>query len=89
MTLISLVSLSQALCKEYNAKIKLHTIRHAMVGQLREPAPGQLDYYNLPRSFGNTATVTLLVIILTNLRLHLVLIGHMQKEQSIITKINA
>lgn len=29
-----------ALCKEYNAKIKLHTIRHAMVGQLREPAPG-------------------------------------------------
>lgn len=29
-----------ALCKEYNARIKLHTIRHAMVGQLREPAPG-------------------------------------------------
>lgn len=29
-----------ALCKEYNATIKLHTIRHAMFGQLREPTPG-------------------------------------------------
>ncbi|KAL9975428.1 hypothetical protein ACROYT_G012589 [Oculina patagonica] len=28
------------LCKEYNAKLRLHTIRHAMVGQLREPTPG-------------------------------------------------
>lgn len=29
-----------ALCKEYNAQIRLYTIRHAMVGQLREPTPG-------------------------------------------------
>ena len=33
----------QALCKEYNASIKLYTIRHAIVGQLREPTPGQFQ----------------------------------------------
>lgn len=32
-----------ALCKEYNAEIKLYTIRHAIVGQLREPTPGFED----------------------------------------------
>ncbi|XP_073231634.1 ubiquitin conjugation factor E4 B-like [Porites lutea] len=32
-----------ALCKEYNANIKLYTIRHAMVGQLRQPTPGFED----------------------------------------------
>lgn len=32
-----------ALCKEYNANIKLYTIRHAIVGQLREPTPGFED----------------------------------------------
>lgn len=38
---ITLSLSQQALCKEYNAQIKLYTIRHAMVGQLREPTPGQ------------------------------------------------
>lgn len=38
----------QALCKEYNAKIKLYTIRHAIVGQLREPTPGQFQSVSFP-----------------------------------------
>lgn len=41
LKLFCLCFFPQTLCKEYNATIKLHTIRHAMVGQLREPTPGK------------------------------------------------
>ena len=36
----SLSTSQQILCREENARIRLATVRHAMLGQLREPTPG-------------------------------------------------